>query len=207
MKNQLSIFLFLLFLIAGCSSKSKVDKDTKELTVKHTSSYTDDFSKRNNGWKQHEGEWVFANGVVRQSATDRYFPLLLLENDKFSDVDVSVKFKPISGRIDASGGVVFRAQDGRNYYIVRANALEDNFRLYYFEDGIRHQIASATVKPPVMGKYSSIRVVASGDHIQAYLNGKIEIDYHGKRYSKGYVGLWTKADSVTEFDNFVVNGE
>ena len=91
-----------------------------------------------------------------------------------------------------------------NYYIVRANALEDNFRLYTFINGRRSQIASASVDLPALNKVHQMRVVAKGDHIQAYLNGKLQIDYHDKTFSNGYIGLWTKADSVTIFDNLTV---
>ena len=72
-----------------------------------------------------------------------------------------MKFKPISGREDASGGIVFRFTDGK-YYVVRANALEDNFRLYYYDRG-RRQIATARVKAPALGQWHTVRLVAIGD--------------------------------------------
>lgn len=82
-----------------------------------------------------------------------------------------MKFKPMSGREDASGGIVFRFSDGK-YYVVRANALEDNFRLYVYDRG-RRQIASVRVKPPALGTWHSMRVVAVGDQMQAWLDGKL----------------------------------
>jgi 3-keto-disaccharide hydrolase len=120
----------------------------------------------------------------------------------YTDVDVSTRFKPISGREDASGGIVFRFSDGR-YYVVRANALEDNFRLYYYDRG-RRQLASARVQPPALGQWHTLRVVAIGDHIQAYFNGQLLLDHHDARFRSGQVGLWTKADSVTAFDDLIV---
>ena len=208
----MKFFLYILPLITlitftGCGAESKVEKNTTNLSVKHSKKYIDSFKNMNKSWKQKEGNWSFTHGEVTQSITNKYFPLMLLEQEQYADVDVSVDFKPISGAIDASGGVVFRAKDAQNYYIVRANALEDNFRLYYFENGSRHEIASATVTPPTFKKFNNIRVVAKGEHIQAYLNGTLYIDHHDSLYSKGYVGLWTKADSVTVFDNFAVSGE
>jgi hypothetical protein len=122
----------------------------------------------------------------------------------YADVDVFVRFKPMSGREDASGGIVFRFSEGR-YYVVRANALEDNFRLYYYDRG-RHQLASARVQPPALGQWHTIRVVAVGDQIQAYLNGKLLLDHRDTRFRSGQVGLWTKADSVTAFDDLVIRG-
>ena len=197
--------LILLFSLSACDAK--VDKNIENIHVKQTKTYVDTFNNTHTAWKQKEGQWVFENNELIQKATDKYYPLMILEKEQYSDVDVSVDFKPLTGSIDASGGVVFRAVDAENYYIVRANGLEDNFRLYYFKNGSRYEIASATVTPPALNVYSTIRVVAKGNHIQAYLNGKLYIDHHDTLYSKGYVGLWTKADSVTAFDNFKVSGE
>jgi hypothetical protein len=113
------------------------------------------------------------------------------------DVDISVRFKPMAGREDASGGIVFRFAEG-HYYVVRANALENNFRLYSYDRG-RHQLATANVQPPALGQWHTIRVVAVGDHIQAYLNGALLLEHRDSRYRAGQVGLWTKADSITAF--------
>ena len=115
-----------------------------------------------------------------------------------------MKFKPISGREDASGGIVFRFSDSK-YYVVRANALEDNFRLYYYDRG-RRQLASARVKAPALGQWHTLRVVAVGDHIQAWLDGTSYLDHRDARFRSGRVGLWTKADSITAFDDLVVRG-
>jgi hypothetical protein len=111
---------------------------------------------------------------------------------------------PSAGREDASGGIVFRFAEG-HYYVVRANALENNFRLYYYDRG-RHQLATASAQPPALGQWHTLRVVALGDHIQAYLNGALLLEHRDSRYRTGQVGLWTKADSVTAFDDFVVRG-
>src|SRR2546430_1764404 len=128
----------------------------------------------------------------------------LKDGHPVADVDVSVRLKPISGREDASGGIVFRFSDGR-YYVIRANALENNFRLYYYDRG-RHQLASATVEPPALGQWHTIRVVAVGDRIQGHLNGALLLDHRDGRFRSGQVGLWTKADSVTAFDDLVIRG-
>lgn len=144
---------------------------------------------------------------MKQTSIKDVFPLILFEKQKFSTVDISVDFKSISGRIDASGGIVFRAIDKDNYFIVRVNSLENNYRLYTFKDGVRTQIASAKIDSPKIGEFHNMRVVAKGDHIQAYLNGKLFIDHHDSSFNSGYTGLWTKADAVTEFDNFEVIGK
>jgi len=99
------------------------------------------------------GKRILVQRVVRND-----FNVIVAPGGPYTDVDVSVRFKPISGREDASGGIVFRFSEGR-YYVVRANALEDNFRLYYYERG-RYQLATAKVAPPTLGQWHTLRVVA-----------------------------------------------
>ena len=117
-----------------------------------------------------------------------------------------MRFRPVSGREDASGGIIFRAKDGQNYLLVRANALENNFRLYSIVNGKRSTIASARVTEPKLGVWHTIRVVTAGPKIQAYLNGAMLLDHQDKTFAEGWVGLWTKADSVTEFSDLEVTG-
>ena len=193
-----------LSLVACDNTKKQVDTPSLADPSRTTKAFADSFDSKKTKWKSYEGDWKFEKGELLQASTKNDFPVILNETQSFSDVDVSVSFKPISGYIDASGGLIFRAEDEDNYYIVRANGLENNFRLYTFTDGLRHQLASATVTTPAHNKFHTIRIIAVGDHIQAYLNGKLEIDFHDKTFSKGYTGLWTKADSVTAFDNFKV---
>jgi hypothetical protein len=168
-------------------------------------SINDNFSTQNPAWKAYVGKWQFNNGELLQSATSDSFPVILREDKSFADVDIQVSFKPISGDIDASGGIIFRAKNKDNYYIVRANALENNYRLYTFVNGTRHELASAKVTPPTLNNKHQMRIVAKGDHIQAYLNGTLQIDYHDTTYKTGFTGLWTKADSVSIFDDFKVS--
>ena len=161
-------------------------------------------------WKFVAGQWGRrASGgrqVLAQTAETQPWAAAILEDQKFSDVDVSVRFRPISGKEDASGGIIFRAKDGRNYFLVRANALENNFRLYTLVNGKRSTIASARVTEPSLGVWHSIRVVALGPKIQAYLNGTLLLDHSDKTFTDGWLGLWTKADSVTEFADLEVAG-
>lgn len=169
----------------------------------------EDFSGARPDWEIVDGTWSRRAGaggesVFAQTATDRDFPIALLPGPALGDVDVEVRFRPLSGRVDASGGIVFRARDGRNYYLVRANSLEDNFRLYRVEGGRRRQIASTRVEAPALGQWHTLRVVAIGDRIQAYLNGELLIDHRDAAYASGRVGLWTKADAVTDFDDLTV---
>lgn len=164
------------------------------------------------GWKTVDGRWAVedmagaASGkrVLVQRAVHNAFNVVVAPGGPYADVDVSVRFKPISGREDASGGIVFRFADGR-YYVIRANALENNFRLYSYDRG-RRQLMSATVEPPALGRWHTLRVVTVGDHIQGHLDGRLLLDHRDTRFRSGQVGLWTKADSITAFDDFVVRG-
>ena len=163
-------------------------------------------------WRAVDGRWVVeemsgapsGKRVLVQRATQNAFNVIVAPPGPYTDIDVSVRFKPMTGREDASGGIVFRFAEG-HYYVVRANALENNFRLYYYDRG-RHQLATATVQPPTLGQWHTLRVVAVGDHIQAYLNGALLLDHRDSRYRAGQVGLWTKADSITAFDDLVIRG-
>jgi hypothetical protein len=162
-----------------------------------------------------EGKWVVQemagapsgkHVVVQTSASDidGRFPVLVLDKGVFGDVDVSVRGKAISGKIDQGIGLVFRFRDPKSYYICRANALEDNFRLYKMVNGRRLQFAGATVKV-TSGQWHTLRAVAIGDHIVCYYDGKALIDAHDKTYDKGKVGIWTKADSIIAFDDLTAS--
>ena len=163
------------------------------------------------GWTVVTGQWAIEDlagapkgrkGLV-QRATRNEFNVIVAP-DVLTDADVSVSFQPQSGREDASGGIVLRFDGGR-YYVVRANALEDNFRLYYYDRG-RRQIASAAVKAPALGRWHTLRLVALGDRMQAWLDGVRYLDHRDSRLAEGRVGLWTKADSVTAFQGLTVRG-
>src|SRR6266508_2831793 len=164
------------------------------------------------GWTTVDGQWAVEDmagapsgkKALVQRGTKNEFNVIVAPPGPYTDVDVSVKFKPISGREDASGGIVFRFNAGK-YYVVRANALEGNFRLYYYDRG-RRQLASASVKAPALGQWHTVRVVALGDHMQAWLDGKLYLDHHDSRFRSGRVGLWTKADSITAFDDLTIRG-
>lgn len=115
---------------------------------------------------------------------------------------VEVKFKPVAGREDQAGGVVWRWRDGDNYYVARANALENNVSLYYTEKGVRRTL-KYTDAPVGRDAWHTLRVEFAGTRIRVYLDGKryIELD-DGHFPGGGAVGVWTKADSVTRFDDF-----
>ena len=139
--------------------------------------------------------------VLQQSGSGT-FPWCVLPKTAVENGFVEVRFKPISGREDQAGGVVWRWKDGDNYYIARANALENNVSLYHTTAGRR--ITIKYVDAPVPGNaWHTLRVEFSGRRIKVVLDGKTYIELEDAHIvGSGAVGLWTKADSVTAFDDF-----
>ncbi len=148
--------------------------------------------------------------VVAQTSTDQTdyrFPLLIADEGSFRDLDLSVKFKAVAGSVDRAGGLVFRLKDSNNYYIVRANALENNYRLYRVVNGRRSQFAGANFKV-TSGEWHELRVEAVGNKIACYYDGGKKIEATDDTFKDaGKVGLWTKADSVTYFDDLKVTAK
>jgi hypothetical protein len=115
---------------------------------------------------------------------------------------VEVSFKAIAGAEDQAGGVVWRWQDGDTYYVARANVLENNISLYYTQAGRRHTLRYVDAPVP-RNQWHRLRVDFAGTRILVTLNGKTYIDHESPHIAgSGAVGLWTKADSVTAFDDF-----
>jgi hypothetical protein len=148
--------------------------------------------------------------VVSQTSTnqtDYRFPLLISDEGSFQDLDLSVKFKAVSGKVDQAGGLVFRLKDPNNYYIVRANALEDNYRLYHVVNGRRSQFAGVNLKV-TSGEWHELRVEAVGNKITCYYDGAKKIEATDNTFKDaGKIGMWTKADSVTHFDDLKVSAK
>jgi len=132
------------------------------------------------------------------------FNLCWTNKINFENGKIEVMFKANTGEEDEGGGVIWRAQDKGNYYISRYNPLEDNFRIYYVKDEARKILASARIKLPA-GKWYELKIVQNGKHITGYLNDKKLLEVDDETFTKpGGVGLWTKADAVTSFDDFEV---
>jgi len=139
--------------------------------------------------------------VLKQSGSG-FFPWCVRPDVSVADGYVEVKFKPLTGREDQAGGVVWRWKDGDNYYVARANALENNVSLYYTTKGRRNTLKY--VDAPVPGNaWHTLRVEFAGKRIRVIFDGKPAIEMDDDRISgPGAVGVWTKADSVTLFDDF-----
>jgi hypothetical protein len=165
------------------------------------------------------GKWIVqqegSSKVLTQVDPDRTrsrYPVAVLAEGGALDVDLSVRFRPVSGRVDQAAGLVWRYQDEDNYYLVRANALEDNVVLYKVQNGRRTDL-------PVKGEgrtygkaaevptaqWSTLRVLARGPLFEVFLNGTKLYQVEDTTFANaGKVGVWTKADSVTQFDDLSV---
>ena len=149
------------------------------------------------------GERVIA--MTRPNHTSgRSFNICWTDTVSFFDGEIEVRFKSVKGEEDQGGGIIWRVQDSENYYIARFNPLEDNFRIYYVRDGARKTMASVRVALPV-GRWHTLKIIQRGNQFEGYLNGKKLLDGTNNLFTKpGGVGLWTKADAVTLFDDFRV---
>lgn len=144
--------------------------------------------------------------------TGNRFPVAVLTDVSAADVDLSVRFRPVSGRVDQAAGLVWRYQNEDNYYIVRANALEDNVVLYKVQNGRRTDLPvkgeGRTYGKPAevpAQQWSTLRVLATGPRFEVYFNGRRLYDVEDTKFTQaGRVGVWTKADSVTHFDDITV---
>lgn len=165
------------------------------------------FAKTGNG---RPGRWVVissaesgATGKVLaqldEDGTDYRFPIAVAQEIAARDLRLSVLCAPVSGRGDRACGIVFRYRDEDNYYVARANALEDNIRLYRVKDGRREQFGTWDGKVSA-GKWHELRADARGDRFEIFWDGKKVIDAQDKTFpDAGKIGVWTKADSVTYF--------
>ena len=139
--------------------------------------------------------------VLKQSGAATY-PVCLKDDTNLKDGYVSVQFKPISGKEDQAGGLVWRAKDANNYYIARANALEDNVTIYHTINGRRTEKKRANMTV-ASNQWHTLRVDFQGTHFTVRFDGKKAIEWDDSTFQNaGKVGVWTKADSVTVFDDF-----
>lgn len=133
------------------------------------------------------------------------FNLCVTDNPSLADVEVAVAFKANQGKKDQGGGVVWRYSGASNYYVVRFNPLEDNLRLYKVVAGKRIQLATKEEIKIPEGEWHTLAVRMVGKHIECSLDGKKHLDFEDDTFQKpGKIGLWTKADAQTSFDQITV---
>jgi hypothetical protein len=158
------------------------------------------------GFTAKVGTWEVAqdgqNHVLAQKAKndDDTFNVVLVDDTHFKNLDFSVRMKAVAGKLDQGGGLVWRARDKNNYYIARYNPLEDNFRVYKVQAGKRTQFQSAKIAGDTM--WHTLRVTMTGSRIACYLDGTKYLEVEDSTFTEpGKIGLWSKADAQSYFDD------
>jgi len=162
------------------------------------------------GFVAAAGDWKVAAHATAPSAHNTLaqwaknerpvFNVVLATDTDFKDVELSVRLQAMGGQIDQGGGLVWRARDARNYYIARYNPLENNFRVYKVVDGSRTQLGSADI--PRSEGWHTLRVIMRGDAIECSYDGKKYLEVSDAAFpGSGKIGLWSKADAQTLFDD------
>ena len=206
MKLLIACVLVSCLLICGLLADDK----NKEKEGKTVWTFQDDAEgKIAKGFKGESGEWkivtVEGERVLAQQAknSSSTFNLVLATDVHAKDVDLGVKMKAVAGEIDQGGGLVWRARDKNNYYLARFNPLEDNFRLYKVQDGKRSQFASTDIK--ATPGWHTLRVTMKGERIEYFFDGKKQLEHSDSTFKDaGMIGLWSKADAQTYFDDLTL---
>jgi len=218
--NLIAIALIATSLSFCNSETNQVIKNQKVEVSKDTSFNFENYKTNTlpNDWentltgKGEMCEWKIiddnGNRVLAQtSAIDKSyrFNMAINKNLYCKDLTMEVRFKGMKGENDQGGGLVWRYIDENNYYIVRANPLEDNFTLYKVIDGNRKELKNANIKVNSQQWYS-IKISMQGNKIQCYFNNKLMMETTDNTFpDAGKIGLWTKSDAQTYFDDLIIN--
>ena len=212
------LLLALAGLSAGCGGKPQVryqagDRNAVLGQVGEWNFDKDTVGKPPVGAEVFGGTWEVRaeadapsppNALCQTGAAEH--PAVRLGEKVYADLVATVRFKAVSGKDDQAAGIIFRVQDANNYYILRANALEDNVILFHYAGGSRNTIKSRSTKVP-SGQWQELKVEAEGNRFRGYLDGRLVVEATDDAFAAGGVGLWTKADSVTCFDDFRVTAK
>ena len=221
------------FLFATCTNQSSTNESTEKDTLKSevniveeqifvnsdtSFNFTDaEVNKMPIGWssfftgKGELGEWQIlednGNNIFAQTSKESYgshFDVVVNDNLIFKDLEISVKVKGVEGKEDQGGGPVWRYQDADNYYIARANPLENNFRVYKVVKGRRKMLESVEIEIKT-DEWYLLKIIMQGDEINCYFDDKLYLTTIDDTFSEaGKIGLWIKADAVTYFDDLKI---
>ncbi|RUM88346.1 MAG: hypothetical protein DSZ23_04585 [Thermodesulfatator sp.] len=204
----------------GEQSNAKTDSKGKSLVINFDQSSTlpAGFRVETTGRSLHDAVWKVVEcqqapsrpNVLRitriKSPSGSQFNICWTDRVRFRDGDIEVKVRADSGRIDQGGGPIWRVKDKSNYYVARLNPLEDNFRIYYVKNGRRIMIGTASVRGIREGQWFTIKIRVNGDMITGWVNGKKMIEVKDSTLKdEGGVGMWSKADAASSFDDLVIN--
>ena len=222
---KLMVVFIMTFILLACSKSEQSESEGQVVLQENlvmeadtTISFdNDEVGEMPAGWSNYLtgkgklGKWGVRqdqdNKVLVQASQENFgyhFDVIVWEESNYRDLQLSVKFKGVEGKEDQGGGPVWRYQDADNYYIARANPLENNFRVYKVVNGNRKQLASARIKIP-SAEWHTIFIKMVGNHIECFYDGQKYLDVTDDTFkSSGKIGLWTKADAVTYFDDLQI---
>ena len=156
-----------------------------------------------------EGQWKVSkyndHGILNLMVrSQQNFNFCYTKDVTFTEGSISVKFRANAGQMDQGGGLMWRVQDNDNYYVARFNPLEDNFRFYIVHEGMRSELDSATIK--LSAGWHTMKIVQKGSHFEGYLDEQKLLSHEDKELQKsGGVGVWTKADALSSFDDLIID--
>ncbi len=210
--RALGVWLALVIVASGCEGKAAITYQSPPPSAA-SRSWTFDADAAGGvpaAAEVFSGSWVVraepdapSKPNVLCQVGNAEFPAIALGPTAYGDVTVTLRFKPISGSTDQAAGIIVRVQDRNNYYILRANALEANVNLYKYAGGLRSGMKDGVARVAA-GQWQELRLEVTGDRLRGSLNGQLVVEATDTTYKAGRVGLWTKADSVTCFDDVAV---
>ena len=207
------VFLLALLMIAVPTVGSSLESTTRVWTFDNDPSGTlpSEFQVGTLFDGRPAGEWKVletnrANspsrvlGQLMGKGAEHAYKTVFLNSIRASDLELQVSFLPIEGKADMGGGLIWRATDDRNYYLTRANPLEQNIRIYRVVKGVRHLLKNFDHIIDVR-QWHTLRVITKGCRVQVFFDEKPVFDLCDETFTTGHVGLWTKSDAVTYFDD------
>ncbi len=221
MKTKSISTLVLIVAITGLGTRAnkvldQYDKNAMNINNTDTIFVFDDFGPRelNANWsvaltgRGKMCSWEIINEssnkvLAQTSAENNDYRFNIITNNKltYKDLQINLKFKGVEGRNDQGGGPVWRYQDADNYYVARANPLENNYRVYKVVKGRRMELKSANVRID-SNKWYDIKIRMKGNKIKCYFDDKLELEVEDNTFQEaGKIGLWTKSDALTFFDD------
>ncbi len=166
------------------------------------------------GFTSKVGEWRIVNDSTapsglhvlaqRARSAQSTFNVCLNEDTLYTHLDISVRIKAVAGKIDQGGGLIWRARDDKNYYVAWFNPLDKTYQVCVVENGHSMDLQSVAVKD--VGDWRTMAVSVTADRIECYLDGKKLLDVKDATFREpGKIGLWTRSDAQTSFDNLVAS--
>lgn len=208
MKTRIVSFIVTAVLYCGVAS---VNESAAQTSADATFNFdNEEVGKLPADWTAAVSTWMIsldgANKAMKQAGKNEgdRFNICVQNKLKYQNLEMEVRIKALEGTEDQGGGLVWRYIDAKNYYITRANPLENNFRVYKVVNGNRKQMESANVTFK-KGEWYNIKVVMSGNSIDCYFNGQKLLSHADETFPKaGLVGFWSKADAVSLFDDLKI---